>query len=121
MPTLTATIYSPQEVAGRLAAELPTWQAGDGCIQRTYRTSSWPTTLMLVNAIGFVCEAACHHPDLLVSYTQVTVKLSTHQPPGITDKDFELAGLIERHALWLPLAGAALEGYEKGFKKPWIK
>jgi pterin-4a-carbinolamine dehydratase len=121
MPTPAAKTYRRKQVAGRLAAELPTWGVGDGCIQRTYQTGSWPTTLMLVNAIGFVCEAACHHPDLLVAYAQVTVKLSTHKPPGITDMDFELAGLIERHALWLPVSGAALKGYEQGFKKPWIK
>ena len=81
MPTLTATVYNPQDVASRLTAELPTWKLGDGCIERTYQTGAWPKTLMLVNAIGFICEAACHHPDLLVSYAQVTVKLSTHEPP----------------------------------------
>jgi 4a-hydroxytetrahydrobiopterin dehydratase len=118
---LAATIYDPQAVASRLAAELPTWKLGDGCIERTYQTGAWPKTLMLVNAIGFLAEAACHHPDLVASYAQVTVRLCTHQPPGITDKDFELAELIEHHALWHPHAGAALEGYEKGFQKPWIK
>ena len=118
MPT---TIYNTKQARTRLAAELPSWAAGDGVIQRTYKTAGWPQTMMLVNAIGFVCEAACHHPDLVVSYAQVTVKLSTHKPHGITDKDFELAQLIERHVLWLPEPGAALEGYEKGFKKPWIK
>jgi 4a-hydroxytetrahydrobiopterin dehydratase len=60
---------------------------------------------MLVNAIGFVAEAADHHPDLNISWSSVTVKLNTHSAKGITDKDFELAGRIDALALWRPEAG----------------
>ena len=46
---------------------------------------------MLVNAIGYLSEAAYHHPDLSVTWGRITVKLSTHSAGGITDKDFALA------------------------------
>ena len=67
---------------------------------RVYKTDGWPTTLMLVNAIGFVAEAGYHHPDLSVTWGRVTVKLKTHSAGGITDKDFALAQQIEDVALW---------------------
>jgi 4a-hydroxytetrahydrobiopterin dehydratase len=65
---------------------------------------------MLVNAIGYLCEAADHHPDLLVSWGKVTVRLNTHTAGGVTDKDFEIARKIEEVALWRPPQGGALTG-----------
>ena len=64
---------------------------------------------MLVNAIGFICEAADHHADLAVSWGKVWVKLQTHSSGGVTEKDFELARKIEDEVLWRP-KGGALQG-----------
>ena len=79
-------------------------------IRRNYKTDGWPTTLMLVNAIGYLAEAAYHHPDLAVTWGRVQVKLSTHSAGGITDKDFALARQIEDHVLWRPAAATTLTG-----------
>jgi 4a-hydroxytetrahydrobiopterin dehydratase len=76
---------------------------------------------MVVNAVGYLAEAAFHHPDLLVSWGEVTVKLNTHSAGGITDKDFALAKKIEEAVLWLPPEGGPLDGFEKGFKKKWTR
>jgi 4a-hydroxytetrahydrobiopterin dehydratase len=37
-----------------------------------------------------------HHPDLDIRYTKVSCTLSTHSAGGITQKDLDLAGQIER-------------------------
>jgi 4a-hydroxytetrahydrobiopterin dehydratase len=100
MPKLKT--YDTGEIAARLAADLPSWHYADGTIQRTYKTAGWKSTLMLVTTIGHLAEAAWHHPDLEVSYSQVTVKLSTHDAKGITDLDFLLAAKIEETILWRP-------------------
>lgn len=113
--------YDDDQIRGRLASDLPTWELRDGWIRRTYKTGGWPFTLMLVNAIGYIAEAAFHHPDLNVSWAEVHVKLSTHSAKGITDKDFELAARIEAAVTWLPGDGEALVGFEKGFKKKWAR
>ena len=47
--------------------DLPGWYFEDGWLRRVYKTDGWPTTLMLVNAIGYIAEAAYHHPDLAVT------------------------------------------------------
>jgi len=86
--------YDEAQIAERLAS-LPGWFFEGGWIRRHYKTDGWPTTLMLVTAIGYCAEAAYHHPDLAVTYARVTVKLSTHSAGGITDKDFDLAGAID--------------------------
>ena len=101
--------YTDSEVAAKLA-DLPGWSFESNAIQRRFATEGWPATLMLVNAIGYLCEAADHHPDLLVSWGKLTVRLNTHTAGGVTDKDFEIARKIEEVALWRPPAGAALAG-----------
>ena len=110
--------YDETEIADRLK-QLPGWYYEDKSIRRVYKTDGWPTTLMLVNAIGYCAEAAYHHPDLSVTWGRVTVKLSTHSAGGITASDVELAKLIEQTALWRPRAGvSALRGTTKKFVGP---
>jgi len=94
--------YDAAEVEARLKAELPHWRLADGAIVRRYRTHGWKGTLMVVNAVGHLAEAAWHHPDLRVAWAWVEVQLSTHSAKGITDKDFALAAKIEEVVLWRP-------------------
>ena len=102
-------IYSPAQIEERLQ-QLPGWIYEEGSIRRTYETSGWPVTLMVVNAIGLCAELANHHPDLTVSWGRVVVALSTHSAGGVTDTDFELAQKCDEVALWQPAEGAALAG-----------
>jgi 4a-hydroxytetrahydrobiopterin dehydratase len=106
MTTKEAT-YNETQIAENLKS-LPGWWFEDGWIRRVYKTDGWPTTLMLVGAIGFIAEAAYHHPDLAVTWGRITVKLSTHSAGGITDKDFAVARKIEDAVLWRPDASSAL-------------
>lgn len=106
--------YTDTEIAEKLSA-LPGWYYEDGWVRRYYKTDGWPVTLMLVNAIAFVAEAANHHPDLSVTWARVGVKLQTHSAGGITEKDFSLARRIEDTVLWRPAPGAALEGNPRKF------
>jgi 4a-hydroxytetrahydrobiopterin dehydratase len=99
----------------RAKLEAPGWYLEDGWLRRQYKTDGWPTTLMLVNQIGFLSEAAGHHPDLSVTWAKVTVKLKTHSENGITDKDFELARRFDEAALWRPAADSPLEGSPNKF------
>ncbi len=104
--------YSDEEVSARLQAELPKWELRDGWIRRKYKTSGWKGTLMVINTIGHLAEAAFHHPDLVASYAFVDVKLKNHAAKGITNKDFQLAAKIEEVVMWQPgkEEGSALEG-----------
>ena len=102
--------YPEDEVKERLARELPHWFFENGWIRRKYKTHGWKGTLMVINTVGHLAEAAWHHPDITASYAWVEVRLMTHTAKGITDKDFELAKKIEDVVQWRPAAGGALEG-----------
>jgi len=103
--------YTDDEIQHKLSKELPHWYLENGWIRRKYKTSGWKATLMVVNTIGHLAEAAWHHPDLTVSYAFIIVKLCTHDAKGITDKDFALAQKIEQVVGWQPaLEGGVLTG-----------
>ena len=109
-------VYTDAEIAEEIKGRrLDGWYLEDGWLRRKYNTDGWPTTLMLVNAVGFLCEAAWHHADLAVTWGKVWVKLKTHSAGGITDKDFALARKIEDLALWRPEAGGPLQGTPNKF------
>ncbi len=105
------------EAARRALAEagLSFWQVEGGALVRRYKTEGWPTTLLLVNAIGYISEAAWHHPDLEVGYNRVVVRLRTHSAGGITMKDIALAQQIERVVTWRPEQESPLEGVPRTF------
>ena len=103
--------YTDAEVTARLARDLPRWTLADGFICRKYKTAGWKGTLMVINAIGHLAEAAWHHPEISASFAWVEVRLQNHSAKGITDKDFELARKIEDVVGWQPgKEGGALEG-----------
>lgn len=107
---------SQGEIDARMSG-LGGWRLENGAIRRSFTTDGWRGSLLVANAIGFICEAADHHADLLVSWPRVDVALSTHSASGITEKDFEVARLIESQIRWRPPAGSSLTGPAKPFVK----
>lgn len=105
-----AKTYSDSQVQTQLAKLLPRWEFQDNHLVRTFKTGNWQTTVLTANAIAFLAEAAWHHPELILSYPSVTVRLQTHDAGGITDKDFALAQQIEATITWLPGPTDALDG-----------
>jgi len=111
--------YAEADIPAKFTEQgLTGWYFEDGWIRKKYNTDGWPTTLMLVNAIGYLCEAAYHHADLAVTWAKVWVKLQTHSAGGITDKDFALAKKIDEVVLWRPTQDSPFEG---GTPNKWVK
>lgn len=112
----TEQALDPSEIEDRLRG-LGRWRYHDGMLRRSFPTDGWRGSLLVANAIGFLCEAADHHADLLVTWPRVEVRLATHSAGGITEKDFEVARLIESQILWKPPAGSSLRGPGTPFVK----
>lgn len=111
MTTRYERTYAEAEIAGRLAGELKHWRHAGGALVRVYRTKDWKSTLLAAGAVAHLAEAAWHHPELVLNYPSLEVRLNTHSANGVTDKDFDLARKIEAVVGWRPGAeGGALEG-----------
>ena len=106
--------YSESEINEKLKS-LGGWSYESGALRRTYQTDGWRGSMLVANAIAFICESADHHADLMVTWPSIGVALSTHSAGGITAKDFEVASLIEAQVLWRPVAGSSLRGPAKPF------
>jgi len=111
MTTRQDQVYSADVIATRLVGDLGRWKYADGAICRTYRTEDWRATLLAAGAVAHLAEAAWHHPEMILNYSSLEIRLNTHTAGGVTDKDFELAARIETLLGWRPGSeGGALEG-----------
>lgn len=83
------------EVKKRLGG-LPGWQVKGNAIEKKFELSSFLPAIQFVQKLAELAEAEQHHPDITINYNAVTLKLSTHSQGGVTEKDLELAGKIEK-------------------------
>ena len=67
------------------------WDEVDGALQREFRFESFPAAIEFVNRVAELAEAENHHPDIAVSYREVTLRWRTHSADAITDRDREMA------------------------------
>jgi 4a-hydroxytetrahydrobiopterin dehydratase len=73
------------------------WVFEGGSIKKLFKTSSYPSTMGFVTAVGGICQRLNHHPDyVLMKYREVEVSFSTHSAGGVTVKDLEAASEIEK-------------------------
>ncbi|MDE0197688.1 MAG: 4a-hydroxytetrahydrobiopterin dehydratase [Caldilineaceae bacterium] len=89
-----------REVSLWLEENLPTWELRKDRLFRLINTPNWRVTLMTANAIGFLAEAAYHHPRLILNYRSIEIYLTTQDAGGLTQKDLDLALKIEETVRW---------------------
>jgi 4a-hydroxytetrahydrobiopterin dehydratase len=85
------------DVTTRLAA-LPGWTLEGGKLHRAYRFADFVEAFGFMASAALVAERLNHHPEWSNVWSTVVVDLTTHDAGGITAKDFELAGAMERLA-----------------------
>jgi 4a-hydroxytetrahydrobiopterin dehydratase len=74
-----------------------------GQVGTVFRTGSFDKGVDLVVRIGALADAANHHPDVDLRYPMVTVRLSTHEVDGLSERDVALAREISAAAAELGL------------------
>jgi 4a-hydroxytetrahydrobiopterin dehydratase len=86
---------SPTQIQDEIKS-LPGWEYKDEAISKLYRFKEFMDGIRFINRVAEMAEAADHHPDILVNYTRVTFKCTTHSDGGVTEKDIRLARQIEQ-------------------------
>jgi 4a-hydroxytetrahydrobiopterin dehydratase len=84
--------------------ELDGWVREGDAIVRHLRFPTFLDAIAFLGRIAPVAEAADHHPELSNVYRGVTVRLTTHDAGGITQRDLDLAAGIDR------VVGPGVEG-----------
>lgn len=84
-------------IEARLAA-LDGWTRDGDEIRKEFTRAGFPDAIAFVVRVGFLAEAANHHPDIDIRWRTVHLALSTHDAGGLTALDFDLAGRIDEAA-----------------------
>jgi len=95
---MAAPVLSDIEIQ-RALGKLPGWSRRAGIITKTFTMPTFPGGIGFVDRIAVAAETAAHHPDIDIRYTKITIALSTHDSGRLTQKDFDLAGVIEQLAV----------------------
>jgi 4a-hydroxytetrahydrobiopterin dehydratase len=85
MPALTT-----KQIKLHLKA-VPNWSKRAQTILRTFEFDGFLESIAFVNRIARKAKKMNHHPDIEIQFNKVTLKLTTHDGGGITEKDFTLA------------------------------
>ncbi len=85
---------SDAEIGARLQT-LAGWTRQGDTISKTFKLPGFPAAIAFVTRIGFLAEAANHHPDIDIRWNKVRLALTTHDAGGLTAKDFALAAAAD--------------------------
>ena len=87
-------LLSDNEVGARLA-RLKGWKREGQFITKSLEFETFMDAIGFLNRVANVAEVQEHHPDIHVSYTEVTLSIQTHSEGGLTAWDFDLANAID--------------------------
>lgn len=85
-----SAVLSDSQIQEKLAS-LPGWIREGKEIIRTYEFPTFPEAIAFVDRVAQAAEEANHHPDIDIRYTRVTLRLTSHDSGGLTERDFALA------------------------------
>jgi 4a-hydroxytetrahydrobiopterin dehydratase len=74
---------------------LPGWSVKDAKLHREYKFPDFAHAMGFMMTAAPAIERLDHHPEWANVYNRVTVDLTTHDAGGITQKDCDLAALLE--------------------------
>lgn len=83
-----ADLLSDDEVETRIPDG---WGREGDEIVRTYEFDDYLAGVAFASEIAEIAEEEFHHPEIIIGYEEVTVRLTSHEEGGITTKDVDMA------------------------------
>lgn len=80
-----------------LAKQIGNWWtvSDEHHLEAEFSFDDFVQALEFTNQVGALAEEEGHHPDILLSYGRVEIKLWTHAIDGLSENDFILAAKID--------------------------
>ena len=78
--------------------KLPGWSVKEEKLHREYQFADFTTAINFMATAALGIEKMNHHPEWFNVYNRVRVDLTTHDAQGITEKDVELAKILDETA-----------------------
>ncbi|GAC1452097.1 MAG: hypothetical protein NVSMB9_37100 [Isosphaeraceae bacterium] len=70
------------------------WERHGDMIVRSWQFPTFRRALEFVNQTAALGEKFNHYPDIILSYRDVRLELSTHSDGGLTEQDFAFASEV---------------------------
>ena len=87
-----------QEIGSRLH-EIMDWSfiedQGRDTLQKSFKFKNFREAFAFMTKVAMLAEKMDHHPEWFNVYNRVQIILTTHDAAGVSQKDFELAKLID--------------------------
>jgi 4a-hydroxytetrahydrobiopterin dehydratase len=76
-------------------SELTNWRREGDAILRDFRFDDFVGAFGFMTAVAMLAERADHHPEWSNVYNRVSIRLTTHDAGGLTQRDLDLAAAID--------------------------
>lgn len=86
--------YTDAEIAEHLKS-VEGWEYVENALHTTFEFENFKEAFSAMTRISFEVEKLNHHPEWTNVYGSLEIFLSTHDAGGVTEKDFELAKIID--------------------------
>jgi 4a-hydroxytetrahydrobiopterin dehydratase len=86
---------SRREIENTLA-RFPGWRWENEALVKTFSFPAYMDGVHFAVRVAEEAEHLDHHPDMLISYRNVTVTCTTHDTGGVTERDVALIERIEQ-------------------------
>ena len=87
-----AELLSDDEIEAALPSK---WDRVDDEIVRVYEFGDYLEGVDFAAECAEIAEEEWHHPEIIIGYKTVEIRLTSHEEGGITDKDIEMAELFD--------------------------
>lgn len=85
---------SETEITERLK-DFEGWEYTEGALHSIFEFDDFKEAFSAMTRIAFEAERLQHHPEWSNVYNSLEIYLFTHDADGVTEKDFELATIID--------------------------
>lgn len=76
--------------------DVPSGWTNDGqALERTFDRGSFNGAIAFVNEVAAVANRLDHHPDIALSWNEVTIRTWSHDVDAVTERDAALAREID--------------------------
>ncbi|MDH5472830.1 MAG: 4a-hydroxytetrahydrobiopterin dehydratase [Gammaproteobacteria bacterium] len=72
------------------------WIFKNNRLHREFSFKDFEQAFSFMSQVAILAEKHNHHPEWSNIYNKVTINLTTHEANGISERDFQLASLIDQ-------------------------
>jgi len=78
-----------------MPTDVPGWTNDGHALTKTFARDGFDGAIAFVNAVAALANRLNHHPDIAVSWNQVTIRTWSHDANAITERDVQLARALD--------------------------